>query len=354
MKFHRLNYPGKTLIINTLDARYDIFAAYFLKFWQEKFAANADLGLNGKKAGQRETISAEFAQGVDLPRGFFRQWWFFVKHRYSTVVFLNPDYKADVASKWAARLAWVKNRAGFAPLRNFLPLNFSLPFNAENHHFVHQLKIFFEHLTGEKIAQWSKPVLTAEPTRQASEIAAHAGLGAIVLDVADVALPHLLPQLIRFINLVARDERCSVTIRSSAKEASDSAAELARQISRTMTERAIENTLPLINPTAGILSAVMQNAAWVTGVDAEALNLAAHFEVPTLAVFGPLNERVWQPFATRARVITGEFACRPCTAFPGTVKCTATVPWQCVSGVSAELLLATLNAVRRRKGAGSR
>ncbi len=350
MKFHRLNYPGKTLIVNTLDARYDVFTTYFLKFWQEKFVNGADLACRKHAAGNSAAVYAGFVHSVELPRGFFRQWWFLLRQRYSTVLFLNPDYKADVATKWAARLAWVKNRAGFAPLRSFLPLNFSLPFNAENHHFVHQLKIFFEHLTGEKITHWSKPVFAAEPDRLSPESAAHAGLGAVVLDVADPALPHLLPQLIRFINLVAREEKCTVAIRS----ASGGAAELARQISRTMTERAIENTLPLINPPAELLRCVMHNASWVMGVDAEALNLAAHFEVPTLAVFGPLNERVWQPFATRARVMTGEFACRPCTAFPGAVKCTAAIPWQCVSGVSAELLLATLNAVRRRKGQGSR
>lgn len=340
MKFRRLNYPGKTLVIDTLDARYAVFTAYFMKFWGEKFSTAADL------AGQPQgSDAAPFARSVLLPGGFFRQWWFLLRQRYSTVIFLNPDSKADAATKWAARFAFVKNRAGFAPLRNFLPLNFSLPFNAENHHFVHQLKIFFEHLTGEKIAQWSKP----EYSVRASGVSAHAGYGLLAIDAGDAALPYLLPQLIRFINLVTRDEKCTVTIRSSAEGGADRAAALARQVSAAMTERAIENALPLINPPAEHLSSIVQVSAWATGVDAAVLNLAAHLEIPTLAVFGPLNERVWQPFATRARVITGEFACRPCTAFPGVVKCTAAAEWQCVSGVSAELLLATLNAMRRRK-----
>ena len=342
MKFRRLNYPGKTLIVDTLDVRYAVFTAYFMKFWHEKFSTAADL------AGLPEVSSAAapYARSAPLPNGFFRQWWFLLRQRYSTVIFLNPDPKTDIATKWAARLAFIKNRAGFAPLRSLLPLNFSLPFNAENHHFVHQLRIFFEHLTGEKIAQWSKPEYSA----QTAGVAAHAGYGLLALDAGDPALPYLLPQLIRFINLVTRDEKCTVTIRSSAGGGADRAAALARQVSGAMTERAIENTMPLINPPAELLSSIVQVSAWATGVDAAALNLAAHMEVPTLAVFGPLNERVWQPFATRARVITGEFACRPCTAFPGAVKCTAAAEWQCVSGVSAELLLATLNAMRRRKG----
>lgn len=354
MKFRRLNYPGKTLIVQTLDARFDIFAAYFLKFWQEKFKIKADFCRAGAHAADAYNISAEFSEYVALPRGFLRQWWFILKHRYTTVIFLNPDHKADIAIKWAARLAFVQNRAGFAPLRNFLPLNFSLPFNAENHHFVHQLKIFFEHLTGEKIAQWSKPVLAERRLPPVSDISAHADHGIIALDAADASLPHLLPQLIRFINLVTRDEKCTMIIRSSRPDDADGAAQLARQLSRAMTERAIDNTLPLINPSADVLIEILNHAAWATGADAEALNLAAHFEIPTLAIFGPLNERVWQPFATRARVMTGEFDCRPCTPFPGTVKCTAAVQWQCVSGASAELLLATLNAARRRKGAAGR
>ena len=353
MKFRRLNYPGKTLIVNTLDGRHRVFTAYFLKFWQEKFSASADYAEDNLHTANNWNITADFVRTVRLPRGFFRQWWFLLRQRYGTVIFLNPDHRADRALKWAARLAFVNNRAGFAPLRSFLPLNFSLPFNAENHHFVHQLKIFFEHLTGEKIAQWSKPEYAIENMQHRAEITQHTGLGAVVFDVADAAIMHLLPQLIRFINLVSREEKCTIILRSS-QGGKDSAAELARQISRTMTERAIENTLPVINPSAELLGTLLQNAAWVMGVDAEALNLAAHFEVTALAVFGPLNERVWQPFATRARVITGEFACRPCTAFPGSVKCTAAQPWQCVSGVSAELLLATLNAVRRRKGQSSR
>ncbi len=351
MKFHRLNYPGKTLIINTLDARYAVFAAYFLQFWQEKFAAGADIALGDADTEDVWNAAAGFSPSVRFPRGFFRQWWFLLRNRYDTVIFLNPDYKANAGAKWAARFALVKNRAGFAPLRSFLPLNFSLPFNAENHHFVHQLKIFSEHLTGEKIAHWTKPVFAAGPALRPPNTAAQAAPGAVVLDAADPALPHLLPQFVRFINLVTRDEKCTMVVRS-AQGAAESAAELARQISRTLTERAIKNTLPLINPPAESLAALLQNFAWVTGVDAEALNLAAHLEIPTLAVFGPLNERVWQPFATRARVITGEFACRPCTPLPGAVKCTAAIPWQCVSGVSAELLLATLSAVRRRQRAG--
>lgn|GEM_PF-3425438 len=346
MKFRRLNYPGKTLIIDTLDARYAVFTAYFLQFWQQKFSTAADLAVV-TGAGN---AAAPYARPTTLPSSFWGQWWFLLRQRYSTVIFLNPDSKADLLTKWAARLAFVKHRAGFAPLRSFLPLNFSLPFNAENHHFVHQLKIFFEHLTGEKIAQWSKPDYAVHAVTPSLSVSAHAGHGLLALDAADAALPYLLPQLIRFINLVTRDEKCTVTIRSSAEGGADRAAALARQVSGAMTERAIENTLPVINPSAGALAKIVRDSAWATGVDTPALNLAAHLEVPTLAVFGPLNERVWQPFATRARVITGEFACRPCTPFPGSVKCTSVQPWQCVSGVSAELLLATLNAMRRRKG----
>lgn len=339
MRFRRITYPGKTLVVDTLDARYRVFTAYFLQFWITRFNSTPDV-FSPSTSG---LVSAgeEKMQHVHLPGGFFSAWLFLLRARYTTVVFLNPDSKADRSLKWAARLAFIRNRAGFAPLRSFLPLNFSLPYNGENHHFIHQLKLFFEHLTGEKLAQWAKPEIPA------ANVTAHRGYGVVALDVADAGLEHQLPQFIRFINLVARDAECVVITRSSTGHGGSQ--DLARAVSAAMTEKAIENAHPLINPPAEKLTTTLANAAWVTGVDAGILNLAALMDVPTLAVFGPLNERVWQPFAPRARVITGEFACRPCTAYPGAVTCTADIAWKCVKGVSAELMLATLAGMLRRK-----
>jgi len=337
MKFSRISYPGKTLAVATLDRRFELFTAYFLRFWLQRFGTKPDVVIAADADGR---LTEQYASPVKIPENFFKLWLFFLRHRYTTILFLNPDHRKDVAVKWAARLAFVRNRAGFAPLKNFLPLNFSLPFNGENHHFVHQLKLFFEHLTGEKLAQWAKPEINVVIDPEA------AAVPVVALDATDESLPHVLQQLIRFINLIARDNACTVLIRSGG---SASAAELARTLSAAMTERAIENTTPVIDPPYEIICTTLAKAAWVAGADLEVLNLAAALEVPTLAVFGPFNERVWQPFAPRARVLTGEFACRPCTPYPGAVVCKNAIPWECLSGMSAELMLATIQAMLRRK-----
>jgi ADP-heptose:LPS heptosyltransferase len=116
-----------------------------------------------------------------------------------------------------------------------------------------------------------------------------------------------------------------------------------------MTERAVKVCELVLNPADIEKLRIVREAEWVTGTDAAALNLAALAGVPSLSIFGPLNERIWQPFATRARTLAGDFACRPCSKFPGAVDCKNPQPWQCVSGVTGELMLATLNGMSIRR-----
>ncbi len=344
MRLRRIQFPGKTLVVASGDARYQIFSLYFLSLWQQRFKSNPDFFHNG------ETDSvphfSEVAYSTPVPAKFLQQWFFIMARKYKTVVFLNPDAKADRSLRWACRLAGVKNRAGFAPLRSWALLNHSLPYNAENHHFVHQLKIFFEHLSGEKVADWQMPRLSEDNVSVAER--RH---GLIAIDLSDAATGHLTEQLQKLLNLLTRTENCTLVVRRSGVKndnATSDAREFAKQLSAYMTERAIENTQLVLNPPLEKYLPLVAGAAWVTGTDAQLLNLAAFAGVPSLSVFGPLNERVWQPFSTRARALTGEFACRPCTPIPGEVVCKNPVAWQCMRELSGELWAATLSAQLRR------
>ncbi len=340
MRLKRIQFPGKTLIVSSGDARYQLFALYFIDLWRQKFVTKPDVCITGE--ARNIPLIDECAYLVNLPETFLQKWYFLMGRRYQTVVFLNPEARQDLSLKWAARLAGVKQRAGFAPLRSLQPLNFSLPFNAENHHFVHQLKIFFEHLSGEKVMNWQLP--RVETGKDREQVTA----GVIAIDVADAAVPHLMPQLQKLINLVTQHSSCTLLIRCSGSAADQRVQQMAREISTLMTERAIGHTHLVLNPPAEQLPSLLAGAPWVTGVDAVALNLAGFLGIASLSVFGPLNERVWQPFSTRARVLTGDFACRPCTRYPGKITCTNSDEWQCMRGLTGELWAATLTAMARR------
>lgn len=326
MKFKRIHFPGRTLFIDSVDERYRVFTAYFQEMWVQRFQSTPEMNL------PERLLTGRFR--------FIRLVWYFLGHRYKTVVFLNPDHHADRAIKWAAYVTRVKDRVGFAPLKNFEPLNFSLPFNTENHHLVHQLKIFFEYLVGEKMATWKKP----PAPRSIDTPGTLSPYGVVALDLDDPVLPHVQEQLLKFLNLMVRKIAVQLIVEARNKAHISDAI---RQLTQLMTDRAIEKTTLVRNPAALQLAKIVGAADWVTGVSARALNAAALAEVRTVSIVGPLNERVWQPFSTRARVLAGEFDCRPCTKYPGSVVCTNAQPWACVSGIRAELLAATIAGMGR-------
>lgn len=347
MKFQRLQYPGKTLIVSTLDKRYGVFVLYFLKLWQEKFMGTTDFWQSSDLLALDVSIRVNV---VAFPTTFVRCWWYLIRARYRTVVFLNPDHKADRKYRWAARLAFTKHRAGFAPLKNFEPVNYSLPFNAENHHYVHQLKLFFEYLTGEKVQAWRTPEAAPVKIPANAQHLPTGEYGVLCIDIADQSNEFMLPNLIKFVNLITRHFSCVLLFESSEKDIYDSQLQnTARNFSEVMTERAMAACVALLNPPDALRSYTLSRARWVLGSSAQTLGEAALRGVPSISIFGPLNERVWQPFSTRARTITGEFSCRPCTPHPGHVVCTSTKPWQCIGGVSGELMAATVTGMLRKR-----
>lgn len=347
MKFSRIQFPGNTLIVSSIDFSYAPFVLHFLKLWNDKFIRKADISLP-ESAETGSALIAEFAERVVLPRKFFPLLLFLRSRRYKTVVFLNPDPKADRALKWATRLLFVKHRAGFAPLKGFHPLNYSLPFNKENHHFVHQLKLFFEYLIGEKVPAWDKPQVGVLRDRDIPS----ENYAVLAIDVTEPATTHLTQQLQKFINIAARNLRLVLMISERAVPDSGqmpTAQYFCRALSETMTEQAVKFTELMVNPPTEKKLAFVSEAVWVAGTDAEALNLAGLMGVANLSLFGPLNERVWQPFSTRSRVLAGDFSCRPCTEFPGKITCKNPQEWQCMSGVTGELMAATLTGMLQRR-----
>lgn len=346
MKFRRIQFPGRTLVISSLDKRYDVFALYFTRLWADKYGEKPDF------TGTAESLLSTYAYPVTMPRGFFKRLWFLF--RYKSVIFLNPDATADRSLKWLARLSFVRQRAGFAPLRGINPLNYSLPFNTENHHYVHQLKIFFEYLSGEKISDWQKPEIPARAVKGEIPLPRE-GYGVLAIDLGDEVTSHLFVQLQKFINLAARNLHLVLIISESRNRNNGGvSAGFSRKLSESMTERAVKVSELVQNPSDFEKLRIVREAEWVTGTDAATLNLAALEGIPGLSIFGPLNERIWQPFATRARTLTGDFSCRPCTKFPGAVDCKNGQPWQCVSGVTGELMLATLNGMSHKLLQGRR
>ncbi|MFO1479461.1 MAG: glycosyltransferase family 9 protein [Turneriella sp.] len=347
MKFRRVVAPGKTLVVAGIDRRFTVFTAWFLHLWQQRFSTRPFLAAATRPGDLGAPLLNSLAEPVELPGSFFPLLWFLIRGRFSTLIILDPDLRATLKIRIAARLAGIRHRAGFAPLRRITGLNLSLPFNNENHHYVHQLRTFFEYITGEKTSGWSTPDFPLAASSGLADVPAEP-FGIIAYNPDETESEHLESQLKKLTNLMARASHCALILRSRHL-GRQALTRFARSFSEIMTEQALANTTLLVLPTEETLVGLLREAAWIAAADTELLNLAALFAVPSVAVFGPLNERVWQPFSVRTRALTGEFDCRPCTAYPGRVECSNSVPWACLAGASAELMAATLTAVLRRK-----
>ncbi|HRP68352.1 MAG TPA: hypothetical protein PLY93_02350 [Turneriella sp.] len=330
MKFKHIKAPARTLVVSTLDVCYNAFTVYFLKLWCERFATKPDFNVDS-------ILTHAYSVYQEIPTRYSTFLKFILTQKYKTVIFLNPNAREDRALRWATRTALIKNRVGFNPLKGVNPLNLSLPFNTENHHYVHQLKIFFEYITGEKVHHWENPSLPSIPENTNPVYSA----AVLSLDAHATASKRLAGEFAKLINFVTRTTRLTLFI-SGSQEATQN---LSRTLSVPMTEKALTNTLLTLNPSEEEKLLAVRNALWVTGTDICTLNMAGLAQTPSLSIFGPLNERVWQPFSTRARILAGEFDCRPCTHYPGKVECKNPLAWQCLSGVTAELILATLNGM---------
>jgi ADP-heptose:LPS heptosyltransferase len=339
--------PGKTLIVAGIDRRFTVFTAWFLELWQKRFALRPLIAHRMEPGDLAAPLIHSLADPVKLPENFFPLLWFLLRERFGALIILDPHLPATRKLRLAARLAGIRYRAGFAPIHRITGLNLSLPFNQENHHYVHQLRTFFEYITGEKAPGLSSPEFPRLSHLEDTELPAEP-FGIIAYNPDEIESQHLEAQLKKLANLLTTSSHCVLILRS-AKLGRQALTRYARSFSELMTEQTILRTTLVLLPEAETLLHLLSKASWLVAADTELMNVAALFAIPSVAVFGPLNERIWQPFSVRSRAITGEFPCRPCTPYPGRVECSNSVPWACLTGASAELMAATLTAQLRRK-----
>jgi heptosyltransferase-3 len=60
------------------------------------------------------------------------------------------------------------------------------------------------------------------------------------------------------------------------------------------------------------LSELISKSAFFVGMDSLPMHIASAFDIATLAVFGPSNEKKWGPWTDKSVVFTSEHSCRPC------------------------------------------
>jgi heptosyltransferase-3 len=60
------------------------------------------------------------------------------------------------------------------------------------------------------------------------------------------------------------------------------------------------------------LSELISHSACFVGMDSLPMHIASAFDIPTLAIFGPSNEKKWGPWTEKSIVFTTEHSCRPC------------------------------------------
>ena len=96
--------------------------------------------------------------------------------------------------------------------------------------------------------------------------------------------------------------------------------------------------------TLPVLAAVMSLASAAVSNDSGAMHLAAAAGVPTVAIFGPTNERATWPIATRdarIEVLTNPVWCRPCMLR----ECP--IDHRCMTGIEPGHVLAAIDRIAR-------
>ena len=82
----------------------------------------------------------------------------------------------------------------------------------------------------------------------------------------------------------------------------------------------------------GELMEIMRRVSLVVTNDSAPLHMASAVNAPTIAIFGPSDERKYGPLSDKSRVITPEAVCRPC----GTALCSKGPDEGCISRITVE------------------
>jgi heptosyltransferase II len=70
----------------------------------------------------------------------------------------------------------------------------------------------------------------------------------------------------------------------------------------------------------------------IIGVDSGTLHMAAAVGIPTIALFGPMDEKRWQPLG--ATIVTNPLACRPCE-----LKKPCPIGFECMTGLTSQMVI---------------
>jgi ADP-heptose:LPS heptosyltransferase len=87
--------------------------------------------------------------------------------------------------------------------------------------------------------------------------------------------------------------------------------EVYRAVVEGMGKRGISGEMVKDRPISYIAS-VLKSSAFYVGNDSGITHLASALGVPTIALFGPTDHRLWRPTGKETRVVRSEFPCSPC------------------------------------------
>lgn len=85
------------------------------------------------------------------------------------------------------------------------------------------------------------------------------------------------------------------------------------------------------------LGELMQKASLIVGNDSGPVHLAAALSVPGVVLFGPTDQRLWGPLSARVRVLA-----KPGLCAPDCQRRRCRLQWRCLSGITAEDVMASL------------
>lgn len=86
------------------------------------------------------------------------------------------------------------------------------------------------------------------------------------------------------------------------------------------------------------LGALIDDSALFLGVDSVPMHISAAFGKPTVALFGPSEEKIWGPWQTPCRVLVSDDSCRPCHMD----GCAGSKRSECVYRISVEEVLQSI------------
>lgn len=90
------------------------------------------------------------------------------------------------------------------------------------------------------------------------------------------------------------------------------------------------------------LAALIDYSALFIGVDSVPMHMAAAFQKPTVALFGPSGDKEWGPWQTRCKVLVSDVPCRPC----GMDGCAGSKKSDCLEMITPESVLNAISELQ--------